>query len=553
MLCQYLLIGCWFLSGAHGTLPNTRRLRTIEAGGGDVLLPVPKKRKTSIARPVQSSDTDLSGVYGDHEPMAVDSRKAPVQHGILRQRSRQNLLLWSTPDYQIHVLKRSGGLPVRVASIKKDLILLLDPMAQLTERLSHILDRMGSKESSSILEAAETFINSEKKIEMMVQLKLFELGESALTMEEVQQLFAVNRDADQKMTLAPILHPDDLQRECQRQGESFLEEMKAMKDKLIIAESDFYLDKVKATSSLVMEYFCQVVDLLYKNKFVKRDSVRSAFGLEEAQKLEQLSDYIYSKFWKQTRDTIYNSQIGITQHWYLRILNKSFEAFGAKEQMILDLSVWVRNLKFYGRVSFRKKVCWEWSNFKKSFSMDKFIKMISDSQLVKNPEYFAGHSAKFHEQAKHYDNTEDVQNLVELIFQLTKNNLPLRSSEQWLLNISCKLLHFIDQALLPGIMGEKSSRTVADVGRFEAKIGLILLHSRIKDTIMLKKQFQSFIRLQNPKSLKLEDNEKIDIYDHYRNQIIGLTEEYKKAYSEAMKDKTLSSWLSNQKRMELDQ
>ncbi|EFP92326.2 uncharacterized protein PGTG_18000 [Puccinia graminis f. sp. tritici CRL 75-36-700-3] len=167
MLCQYLLIGCWFLSGAHGTLPNTRRLRTIEAGGGDVLLPVPKKRKTSIARPVQSSDTDLSGVYGDHEPMAVDSRKAPVQHGILRQRSRQNLLLWSTPDYQIHVLKRSGGLP---------------------ERLSHILDRMGSKESSSILEAAETFINSEKKIEMMVQLKLFELGESALTMEEVQQL-----------------------------------------------------------------------------------------------------------------------------------------------------------------------------------------------------------------------------------------------------------------------------------------------------------------------------------------------------------------------------
>ncbi|KAA1121763.1 hypothetical protein PGTUg99_027601 [Puccinia graminis f. sp. tritici] len=188
MLCQYLLIGCWFLSGAHGTLPNTRRLRTIEAGGGDVLLPVPKKRKTSIARPVQSSDTDLSGVYGDHEPMAVDSRKAPVQHGILRQRSRQNLLLWSTPDYQIHVLKRSGGLTVRVASIKKDLILLLDPMTQLTERLSHILDRMGSKESSSILEAAETFINSEKKIEMMVQLKLFELGESALTMEEVQQL-----------------------------------------------------------------------------------------------------------------------------------------------------------------------------------------------------------------------------------------------------------------------------------------------------------------------------------------------------------------------------
>jgi hypothetical protein len=184
---------------------------------------------------------------------------------------------------------------------------------------------MGSEESSSILEGAEIFINSEKKIEMMVQLKLFELGEAALTMEEVQQLFAVNRQADQKMTLPPILDADNMKRECQRQGEPFLEEMKAMKDKLIIAESDFYLDKVKAKSSLVMEYFCQVVDLLYKNNFVDQNSVRSAFGLEEKEKLDRFSDYIYSKFWKQTRDIIYNSQIGITQHWYLRIMNKSFE------------------------------------------------------------------------------------------------------------------------------------------------------------------------------------------------------------------------------------
>jgi hypothetical protein len=68
----------------------------------EVLLPVPKRRKDWFARPVrQSSDTDLSGVYGDHEPMAVDSREALAHKGILRQRSRQNLLVWSTPDYQI--------------------------------------------------------------------------------------------------------------------------------------------------------------------------------------------------------------------------------------------------------------------------------------------------------------------------------------------------------------------------------------------------------------------------------------------------------------------
>jgi hypothetical protein len=227
-------------------------------------------------------------------------------------------------------------------------------------------------------------------------------------------------------------------------------------------------------------------------------------------------------------------------------------AFSDKEQMILDLSVWVKNLRFYGRVRFRKKACWEWSNLKKSFSMEKFIKMISDSQS-KNPEYFAGHSAKFNQQAKHYDNTQNIQDLVELIFELSRKDSQLKSSEQRLLNISCELLHFIDQALLPGIMREKSSRTVADVGRFEAKICLILLRSRIKDTIKLKKQFQSFIRHPNAKSLTLEDHQKIEIYQNYCSRIMGMTEEYNKVYSDTKTDKPLSKWLSSQKTMELDQ
>ncbi|POW13579.1 hypothetical protein PSHT_07755 [Puccinia striiformis] len=173
----------------------------------------------------------------------------------------------------------------------------------------------------------------------------------------------------------------------------------------------------------------------------------------------------------------------------------------------------------------------EWKLFEEAFSSQRLLKILNDIEEPNIQEPM--------DLIKNYQDTEDMEILIKLMYKLTATNQDLDTiAFGFSIRLGCELLNFIDHEIFPGIIKEKLNKLGLNAEQFEEKFKLILLN-------------QGFSKHQPCRRL-LSIYQARFVFENYCNTIQEMLLEYLESYSrvEERADQ-LSVWLLHQSRMRL--
>ncbi|KAH9457505.1 hypothetical protein Pst134EA_021379 [Puccinia striiformis f. sp. tritici] len=606
MFPQSIILVYLLVSVAHSAFdPSTPKIliKTEESSGPlvDEYAPIAKRLKILDAGPSQSSETHPIPTYGEgstvahtgevREPHGIPSnivssessevhpRPVPREvsqlvHAIANQKPEGMLSLseiltarlphWKSLDdvFLSHVLKAWEKIPKKFVLIHKDSSELERYTLGVARELEIIKANVQGDSLANCLDAIRIFGKSKEKISTITKLKILELVESDSKIKVMQSILAENQNDSQTNNLLQCLshenYREDWKRVCQQYGHSILEDTQQMPDKYKTPgfsshSPDEAFDEQSEDVPIMGMYHFKVADFLYQNKFINEESLRSYYQLQKKGTLHLIWSYAGWFFFIGPDDLVWNVQTGITQHWYWHIHNKSFKALSVKQEYIINLYFLIKSL--IDRATKEFKGTWimaEWKLFEEAFSSQRLLKILNDIEEPKYPRAHGSHKVTFFPNPRNYQDTEDMEILIKLMYKLTATNQDLDTiAFGFSIRLGCELLNFIDHEIFPGIIKEKLNKLGLNAEQFEEKFKLILLRSRILQTSSHAEDYYQYIK-QGNRLLGMNRFEVRFVFENYCNTIQEMLLEYLESYSrvEERADQ-LSVWLLHQSRMRL--
>ncbi|KAI9627622.1 hypothetical protein KEM48_012084 [Puccinia striiformis f. sp. tritici PST-130] len=534
--------------------------------------PIAKRLKILDAGPSQSSETHPIPTYGEgstvahtgevREPHGIPSnivssessevhpRPVPREvsqlvHAIANQKPEGMLSLseiltarlphWKSLDdvFLSHVLKAWEKIPKKFVLIHKDSSELERYTLGVARELEIIKANVQGDSLANCLDAIRIFGKSKEKISTITKLKILELVESDSKIKVMQSILAENQNDSQTNNLLQCLSHENYREDWKRVYEAF--------------------DEQSEDVPIMGMYHFKVADFLYQNKFINEESLRSYYQLQKKGTLHLIWSYAGWFFFIGPDDLVWNVQTGITQHWYWHIHNKSFKALSVKQEYIINLYFLIKSL--IDRATKEFKGTWimaEWKLFEEAFSSQRLLKILNDIEEPKYPRAHGSHKVTFFPNPRNYQDTEDMEILIKLMYKLTATNQDLDTiAFGFSIRLGCELLNFIDHEIFPGIIKEKLNKLGLNAEQFEEKFKLILLRSRILQTSSHAEDYYQYIK-QGNRLLGMNRFEVRFVFENYCNTIQEMLLEYLESYSrvEERADQ-LSVWLLHQSRMRL--
>ncbi|KAI9617637.1 hypothetical protein H4Q26_012938 [Puccinia striiformis f. sp. tritici PST-130] len=519
MFPQSIILVYLLVSVAHSAFdPSTPKIliKTEESSGPlvDEYAPIAKRRKILDAGPSQSSETHPIPTYGEGSTVA-HTGEVQEPHGI-----PFNIVSSESSEVHPRPVPREGSQLVHaIANQKPEGRLSLSDF--LTARLphwkslddvflSHVLKAWEKIPSSlaNCLEAIRIFEKSKEKISTITKLKISELVESDSKIKVMQSILAENQNDSQTINLLQCLsrenYEEDWKRVCQQYGHSILEETQQMPDKYKTPgfsshSPDEAFDEQSEDVPIMGMYHFKVADFLYQNKFINEESLRSYYQLQKKGTLHLIWSYAGRFFLIGPGDLVWDVQTGITQHWYWHIHNKSFKALSVKQEYIINLYFLIKSLIDHATNEFKGTwIMAQWKLFEEAFSSQRLLKILSDIEEPRYPRAHGSHQVTFFPNPRNYQDTEDMEILIKLMYKLTATNQDLDTiAFGFSIRLGCELLNFIDHEIFPGIIKEKLNKLGLNAEQFEEKFKLILLKSRILQTSGHAKDYYQYIKQGN--------------------------------------------------------
>ncbi|POV97860.1 hypothetical protein PSHT_14353 [Puccinia striiformis] len=475
---------------AHYSLVNNTTLWMLKE-----YAPIAKRRKILDAGPSQSSETHPIPTYGEGSTVAhtgevqephgipfnivssesseVHPRPVPREgsqlvHAIANQKPEGRLSLsdfltarlphWKSLDdvFLSHVLKAWEKIPI-------------------ARDLEIIKANVQGDSLANCLEAIRIFEKSKEKISTITKLKILELVESDSKIKVMQSILAENQNDSQTINLLQCLsrenYEEDWKRVCQQYGHSILEETQQMPDKYKTPgfsshSPDEAFDEQSEDVPIMGMYHFKVADFLYQNKFINEESLRSYYQLQKKGTLHLI--------------------------W-------SYAALSVKQEYIINLYFLIKSLIDHATNEFKGTwIMAEWKLFEEAFSSQRLLKILNDIEEPRYPRAHGSHKVTFFPNPRNYQDTEDMEILIKLMYKLTATNQDLDTiAFGFSIRLGCELLNFIDHEIFPGIIKEKLNKLGLNAEQFEEKFKLILLKSRILQTSGHAKDYYQYIKQGN--------------------------------------------------------
>ncbi|KAI9617618.1 hypothetical protein H4Q26_012919 [Puccinia striiformis f. sp. tritici PST-130] len=513
---------------------------------------IAKRLKILDAGPSQSSETHPIPTYGEGSTVAhtgeirephgipsniVSSESSEVHpRPVPREVSLSEILTarlphWKSLDdvFLSHVLKAWEKIPKKFVLIHKDSSELERYTLGVARDLEIIKANVQGDSLASCLEAIRIFGKSKEKISTITKLKILELVESDSKIKVMQSILAENQNDSQTNNLLQCLsrenYQEDWKRVCQQYGHSILEDTQQMPDKYKTPgfsshSPDEAFDEQSEDVPIMGMYHFKVADFLYQNKFINEESLRSYYQLQREGTLHLI--------------------------W-------SYAALSVKQEYIINLYFLIKSL--IDRATKEFKGTWimaEWKLFEEAFSSQRLLKILNDIEEPRYPRAHGSHKVTFFPNPRNYQDTEDMEILIKLMYKLTATNQDLDTIIfGFSIRLGCELLNFIDHEIFPGIIKEKLNKLGLNAEQFEEKFKLISLRSRILQTSSHAEDYYQYIK-QGNRLLGMNRFEVRFVFENYCNTIQEMLLEYLESYSrvEERADQ-LSVWLLHQSRMRL--
>ncbi|KAI9627644.1 hypothetical protein KEM48_012106 [Puccinia striiformis f. sp. tritici PST-130] len=570
MFPQSIILVYLLVSVAHSAFdPSTPKIliKTEESSGPlvDEYAPIAKRRKILDAGPSQSSETHPIPTYGEGStvahihPRPVSREVSQLVHAIANQKPEGMLSLsailtarlphWKSLDdvFLSHVLKAWEKIPKKFVLIHKDSSELERYTLGVAKDLEIIKANVQGDSLANCLEAIRIFEKSKEKVSTITKLKILELVESDSKIKVMQSILAENQNDSQTINLLQCLSRESYEEDWKR-------------------SPDDAFDEQSEDVPIMGRYHFKVADFLYKNKFINEESLRSYYQLQKKGTLHLIWSYAGWFFFIGPGDHVWDVQTGITQHWYWHIHNKSFKesmnidysihfliqiALSVKQEYIINLYFLIKSLIDHATDEFKGTwIMAEWKLFEEAFSSQRLLKILNDIEEPRYPRAHGSHKVTFFPNPRNYQDTEDMEILIKLMYKLTATNQDLDTvAFGFSIRLGCELLNFIDHEIFPGIIKEKLNKLGLNAEQFEEKFKLILLKSRILQTSGHAKDYYQYIK-QGNKPLGRNRLEVRFVFENYCNTIQEMLLEYLESYSrvEERADQ-LSVWLLHQSRM----